>query len=181
MTPDEESCFRNLMERAEAMLVYGCTCSKRIERDKVDLCRHCQLKGALDACSVERRARRAGEHDKSMEQADVNAMELMDEDYQRLALSFPSIRNCPGLAETLKSAASPYGRTIAMLGCLHSWLWKGTKGKLEETERQACLFILSLWRSRDIWPEFDLYKALEVWDDQHRAAFQAWVTNFQRP
>lgn len=115
------------------------------------------------------------------ENLERDTMELMDEDYVRLALSFPSIRNCPGLTEALKSAASPYLRTIAMLGCLHSWLWKGTKGKLEETERQACLFILSLWRRRDIWPEFDLYRALEVWDDQHRAAFQSWVTNFQRP
>lgn len=103
----------------------------------------------------------------------------MDEDFQHLALSFPTIRhNCPGIADAIKLPGTT--GTHAMLECLEKWL----KLDIEEAERQAALFILNLWRrsGRGVdWPAFDLYEALGVWDDEHRMAFQVWVLRPWRP
>lgn len=107
----------------------------------------------------------------------------MDEQFQQLALTFPTIqRNCPGIEAAISSAESPRHGTIAMLACLRDWLWTGGPGGcIEEAERQAALFILNLWRRRMAWPDFDLYEALACWDEDHRAAFQAWAMAPWRP
>ena len=67
----------------------------------------------------------------------------MDEEYQQLALSFPTIRNnCPGVEAALQND-NPRMATIGLLECLYAWL---DVKDIEEAERQAALFILNLWR-----------------------------------
>lgn len=74
MNSDEESCFRNLMERAEgALRAFDCYCERGDTGE--DICHHCHLRASLVTCT--QATARAAEHDKAMEQVDVNAMELM--------------------------------------------------------------------------------------------------------
>lgn len=91
MTPDEESCFRNLMAAVGAALgAFNCVCDYP---DSGGQCSHCSLLERANACTQAtaraeevREARRdeckrelhasLEEHDKAMEQVDVNAMEL---------------------------------------------------------------------------------------------------------
>jgi len=57
-------------------------------------------------------------------------------------------------------------------------------------EKDAALFVLSVWNSTDDWSEFglvrgpesdllrgrfDVHRAISNWDDGHRRAFAAWV------
>lgn len=57
-------------------------------------------------------------------------------------------------------------------------------------EKEAALFVLSIWNSMDEWSEFDLvcapendpncgrfdvHRALSRWDTEHVQAFAAWV------
>ena len=57
-------------------------------------------------------------------------------------------------------------------------------------EKEAALFVLSVWNSSDDWSEFglacapegepnrgrfDMHRALSRWDDEHMRAFAAWV------
>jgi hypothetical protein len=47
----------------------------------------------------------------------------------------------------------------------------------------AARFVLHLWDSRREWAcgQFDLFRSLQEWDDEQRAAFQAWVARPWRP
>lgn len=73
MTPDEESCFRDLAVAVRAhMSKMSCSCSKHFATVR---CTPCTLTSAADACA--QATARAAEYDKAMEEVDVNAMELM--------------------------------------------------------------------------------------------------------
>ena len=52
-----------------------------------------------------------------------------------------------------------------------------------EGAKHAARFVLSVWDSRRKWKagSFDLFAALQAWDDQQRAAFQTWAANPWRP
>lgn len=94
-----------------------------------------------------------------------------------LALNFPTIRFCPGAVK-----AAEYGddghACQELLRCLREWL----ATDIAESERQAALFILNLWApAPELWPAFDLFKAMNAWDHEHHRAFAMWALRPWRP
>lgn len=80
---------------------------------------------------------------------------------QKLAHSFPSLRDAPGI-----SAWDPEA--------LDDWAIGPVPGSGAFRSAQ---FILSVWNSQADWKcgTFCAVRALQTWDSDHRAAFQAWV------
>jgi len=72
-----------------------------------------------------------------------------------LALTFPALRGAPGVA--------PWNEDQ-----LRDWL-----GVCSSGERQAALFVLSVWNHYD--NKFDMHAAVSKWDDGNLAAFVAWA------
>lgn len=76
----------------------------------------------------------------------------------RLAKSFPSLREAPGVQPWQPQVVARWTHgPIPSLGGIF-----------------AARFLLSWWGYVAIEP-FDLHAALSVWDDEHRQAFQNWV------
>lgn len=92
-----------------------------------------------------------------------------------LALSFPTLRFCPGLLCALQNEP-PDEASQTILKCLDQWL----ETDIGMAERQAALFMLNLW-TRGPWPPFDLFEALGAWDHHHQNAFAAWAKAPWRP
>lgn len=92
-----------------------------------------------------------------------------------LSFSFPS-------SEVFEGALAPWNQLeLLRMLCNEGW---------SHGERATAQFLLSVWNPGTDWVEmarehgiedpehagrFDLHDALGVWDDEHRAAFLAWV------
>lgn len=82
----------------------------------------------------------------------------------QLAVSFPCLRLAPGISE---------GRWDAV--ALDNWAASGASSG----EKHAARFVLGVWSPYEAWRagSFDVFDAVQVWDEQHRAAFQCWVAD----
>jgi hypothetical protein len=79
-----------------------------------------------------------------------------------LALSFPTLsETAQGVIDPWTDAA-PVLRAIRGGGHCHGALC-------------ALRFVLSVWNPYEYGKKFDMHEALGVWDNEHRAAFLAWV------
>jgi hypothetical protein len=85
----------------------------------------------------------------------------------RLAKMFPTLADAPGI--------DPWN-----VEAFIAWLNGPAPGAGASA---AGRFILGVWNTRTDWTEcglappgcFDVFEGIAVWDDAHRAAFQAWI------
>lgn len=90
-----------------------------------------------------------------------------DQRMTALALSFPALEDVPGV--------SPWNAT----------LFVNSIGHLSSGGLHAARFVLSVWNCNHEWTDrdgwnpgpFSLVRALNCWDGDHRAAFQAWAAD----
>jgi hypothetical protein len=80
-----------------------------------------------------------------------------------LALTFPTLRNADGVC--------PFNADR-----LDAWT---RSGAATNASRQAAAFVLNVYNHDHKWKcgPFNLGLAFGVWDQHHRAAFQAWAMN----
>lgn len=85
----------------------------------------------------------------------------MSADMEKLAQSFPSLKRAPGVApfDPAKLEAWACG-PVPSSGAAH-----------------AARFVLHVWNFRHSWKcgQFDLFAAINVWDEGHAKAFRAWA------
>lgn len=92
----------------------------------------------------------------------ISRPEVREPERQRmsnLALSFPSLREAPGVREWDPNA-------------LNIW----ATGSATSIGRVSASFILNVWEPSTAWEAgpFELMRALRTWDSEHRAAFASW-------
>ncbi len=80
---------------------------------------------------------------------------------QALARSFPSIDDHPAVVRWNPVALDEWASTVASTG-----------------ERLAAGFVLRVWNCGHEWATpFDVFDAIQRWDANHVAAFQAWAAH----
>jgi len=79
-----------------------------------------------------------------------------------LAKSFPCLASVGSLKHGLWNPAE-----------LDAWALKASSG-----ERHAVSFVLTVWNQYETWKcgKFDVFDAAVTWNDEHRRAFFAWMT-----
>jgi hypothetical protein len=100
--------------------------------------------------------------------------------FQAIASSFPALRGVPGIESW---------HPIVLL----RWICEGGHS---HGEVLAARFVLGVWNTSTDWPElakelafpyptaakrFDLFEAMQTWDDGQRAAFVAWARDAYFP
>lgn len=84
-----------------------------------------------------------------------------------LALSFPTLQKAPGVSPWNARAFEAWAvGPVPSSGAFH-----------------AARFVLHVWNSTARWScgPFDLFKALQTWDEHHRAAFAEWALRPWQP
>ncbi|OLP16619.1 hypothetical protein BST81_20705 [Leptolyngbya sp. 'hensonii'] len=95
---------------------------------------------------------------------DISSEKIKLTKMSKLALSFPSLQNAPGVSPWDQHKLDAWATTAISHG-----------------ERCTAQFVLAVWGHTTMkncpWKcgPFDFIEAFSVWDDTHRNAFQAWL------